>query len=141
MTNGDQERVVTYTNTRQCHPWRPASAKPNADQQRIARHSTTIQYHLLSVELYLYAFQTLLILSSVWSSKTTHALFLGSFQKNTTCLFLAKHPPTCLLQQKTSSHKTVPRNTSQDTTETPRKSQISTSWAFSIVWVLPWFYL
>ena len=56
--------------------------------------------HPLSIGLYLYPFQTSHVLSSIHSSKTSHALFPGSFQKNTTCSFSAKHPPMCLLQQK-----------------------------------------
>ena len=39
------------------------------------------------------------VLLSIHISKTSHALFPGSFQKNTTCLFSAKHPPMRLLQQ------------------------------------------
>jgi hypothetical protein len=54
---------------------------------------------LLPAGLYLHTFQTLRVLSSICSSKTPHALFPGSFQKNTTCVFSAKHPPMCLPQQ------------------------------------------
>ena len=48
------------------------------------------------------------VLSSFSSSKTSHALFPGSFQKNTMCLFSAKHLPMSA-SAKTSSHKTVSR--------------------------------
>jgi len=47
-------------------------------------------------------------------AKTSHVLFLGSFQKNTICLFSVK----------TSSCKTVSRKTSHDTTESPKKPEL-----------------
>ena len=50
-------------------------------------------------------------------SKISHALFLGSFQKTTMFLFSAK----------TSSRETISRKTSHDTTESPKKPEISTS--------------
>jgi hypothetical protein len=70
------------------------------------------------------------MLSSTGSSKTPCALFPGNFQKNTTYLFSTKPPPTHLLQQDillyTSSHKKVARKISHDTTESPKKPEIST---------------
>ena len=82
-----------------CHP-RPESAKPNEDQQKKKLQGEPMQEGcLLSVVLYLYSFQTSRVLSSVHTSKTSHVLSSGSFQKNTTCLFSAKHSPTCLLHQ------------------------------------------
>ena len=66
--------------------------------------------------LYLYPLQIPHVASSMHSSKTSHALFHGSFQKNTTHLFSAKTP----------SHKTVSRKISHDTTESPKKPEIST---------------
>ena len=50
------------------------------------------QHGPLSVGLYLSPFQTSHVLSSIHSSKTSHALSPGSFQRNITCLFSAKHP-------------------------------------------------
>ena len=68
----------------------------NNDQQRRVRRTDTTQ----SVELSSYPFQISRVLSSICSSTTPHAPFPGCFQKNTTCLFSAKHPPVCVLQQK-----------------------------------------
>ena len=59
--------------------------------------SSTVVHDLLG---FIYPFQTSRVLSSISSSKTSHALFPGCLKKTTTCLFLAKHPPTCLLQHK-----------------------------------------
>jgi hypothetical protein len=49
--------------------------------------------------------------------QTSHALSSGSFQKNTLCLFSAKHS---LIRQ-------FPEKTPQDITESPRKPEIPTS--------------
>jgi hypothetical protein len=57
------------------------------------------EYHPLSIELYLYTFQTSQVLSSVCFIKTSHTLSEVSFYRNTGCLFLVKYPLTCLLQQ------------------------------------------
>lgn len=66
----------------------------------MASHTNTIQPHPLSVRLYSYSFQISHILTNIHCSKTSYALFYGCLQKNSTCLFLAKHFTTCLLQQK-----------------------------------------
>ena len=75
-----------------------ASAKPSEDQQRVTRRT--------NVRVLLTVCWVILILFSniTWPLKcplqqTPHALSPGSFQKNTTHLFSAKHLPTCLLQQ------------------------------------------
>ena len=57
------------------------------------------QYCSLSIAFYLDSFQTLHVLSSIHFSKKSHVLSPESFAKNTMCLFSAKHPLTCLLQQ------------------------------------------
>lgn len=54
----------------------------------------------LSTGIYIYSFQTSHFLSSIHSSEPLHALSPESFKKNIMCLFLAKHPLLCLLQQK-----------------------------------------
>lgn len=68
-------------------------------QQRMARPFSTIQHRPLSFGLYLCPSQTS---SSVRSSKTSHALFPGCFQKKT--LNVCSHqniiPRACLNQQK-----------------------------------------
>ena len=48
---------------------------------------------------YIYPSQTCAF-SNMGSPKTPHALFPGCLQKNTTCLFLVKCSPMCLLQHK-----------------------------------------
>ena len=54
----------------------------------------------LSVGLYLNSFQISCDLSRICSSKTSHApSSQDSVQKDTICLFSAKRPLTCLLQQ------------------------------------------
>ena len=84
------------------------------------------QRHPLSLGLYLYPFQMSCGLSSIFSSKTPHALSLGSFQKNTICLLLANLlSHVCF--SKTSSHKTVSRKTSHDTIKSPKKPESCTS--------------
>ena len=85
------------------------------------------QYHPASVGLYLYPFQTSCTLSSILSSKTSHALFLGCLQKSTTCLFLAKHHPTCLFWQNNPLIRQVSRKPSHNTTESTKKPETSTS--------------
>lgn len=72
----------------------------NDDQKKVARRTNTTQHRPPYVGLYLCPFQTSCVLSSIRSSKTSHALFPGSFQKGTMCLFLTKHPPMYLLKQK-----------------------------------------
>jgi hypothetical protein len=57
------------------------------------------------------------IFPSTHSSRASHALLPGSFQKTTTCLFSAKHPPM----------RQFPENTLHDTTESPKKPEIFTS--------------
>lgn len=88
----------------------------NSGQQRVARQTNTTQCSPLSVGLYLCPFQTSHVFSSVRCSKTSHASFSGSFQKNTMFVFSAKHPPMCPLQQK---HKIAPP--SYDTADSPKK--------------------
>jgi hypothetical protein len=50
---------------------------------------------------------------------------MSLFQKNTTCLFSAKHTP-CVYLSKTFAHKTVSTKISYDKTEFPKKLEIST---------------
>ena len=76
------------------------SAKPNEDQQRVARRTNATQHRPLSVALYLYPFQTSHGLSTVHSSKTWHALFSSQFPE--------KHHMSVL---QISSHKAVYRKT------------------------------
>jgi len=99
------------------------------DHQRVTRCINTTQHCPLSVGLYLYLFQTSHVISSVCSRKTSHAPFPGCFQKNTMCLFSAKHLQ-CVCFSKIPSHKIISRKTSHDTTESPKKPEISTSSLF-----------
>ena len=60
------------------------------------------QWHPRSIGLHLNPFQPSRVLSGLPSTKTSHAILPGRFhkkKKKNTCLFSAKHPPTCLLQQ------------------------------------------
>jgi hypothetical protein len=80
----------------QHHQKRLASAKPmNTSKEWQGEPIPHSTIHCLLG--YIYPFQTSQVLSSVHSSETSHSSFLGSFQKNTTCPFSAKHPPMCLL--------------------------------------------
>jgi hypothetical protein len=46
-------------------------------------------------------------------------------RKNNTCLFSAKHPPTCLLHQKHPLIRQFPEKTSYGTTDSPKKPEVS----------------
>lgn len=82
ISNDHQRRQEPMS---QHHQWSPVSAKSNKDQQRVARQTKArVSFTLCWVIL----FQT----SHFLSSQTLHALLPGSFQKNTMCLFSAKHP-------------------------------------------------
>ena len=82
MTKDDQERMARCTNTTQHHHRRrPESPKPKDDQQRMARYTSTTQRHPLSTGLCLYPFQTSHVLSSICSSKASHALFQAASRK------------------------------------------------------------
>ena len=93
--------------------------------QPIPSASSTVHW-----AIYLYSLQTSPVLSSIHSSKTSHALFPGCLQKNTTCLFLANYHPTCLLQQKHTLLRQFPEKISHDTTESQINGEISTSTYF-----------
>lgn len=90
-TNDDQQQKGKAN---QCH----SIIIKDQHQQRPTRTSKECQgepmphCHPLSVGLYDYLDQTSRALSSVCSSKISHSLFPGSFQKNTTCLLQQKHP-------------------------------------------------
>jgi hypothetical protein len=85
--------------------WRPASVKPNEDQQRVVRETIITQCHSLFTGLYFYLFQTSHVLSSIQSSKTSHALLLDSFQKNHMSV-LSQTSYHMSAWAKPSSHKT-----------------------------------
>lgn len=106
-----------------CRQRRPASMRPNEDQQRVAEH------HPLSGRLYLYPCQTSHVLSSVHSGKTSHVLSPDNFQKTTICL-LRQNILLSVRFRKISSYRTVSRKTSHNTTESPKKPEIfiSISW-------------
>lgn len=72
----------------------------NSDQQTVTRQTNTTYVIHCQLGLNLYPFRTLHVSSSVCCSKTLHASFSGSFQKNTMFVFSAKRPPMYLLQQK-----------------------------------------
>jgi hypothetical protein len=79
----------------------------NNGQQRVARRTNTTQHRtVLSTVLSMFGkavfipFPNINVLSRAGSSKISHTHFPGCFQKNTTYLFLTKHHPTCLHQQK-----------------------------------------
>lgn len=88
----------------------------NDDQQRTVRCTSTTQHHPLSVGLYLYPFQNHMFSQASTLAKASHALYPGCFLS----LFLAKHPSTCLLQQKHPLIRQFPEKKSRDTTESPR---------------------
>lgn len=102
-----------------CRQRRPASMRPNEDQQRVAEH------HPLSGRLYLYPCQTSHVLSSVHSGKTSHVLSPDNFQKTTICL-LRQNILLSVRFRKISSYRTVSRKTSHNTTESPMKPKIPT---------------
>jgi hypothetical protein len=74
--------------------------KSHNDQQIVVRRTNATSILHVSDGSYLYLFQTSQVLSGISSSKSSHALFPGSFQKYTMCLFSTKHSSTCLFQQK-----------------------------------------
>lgn len=100
--------MVRWTNAIQYCQQRSASAKTNNDQQRIIRWRNFIESCPLSVGLYLYSFQASHILSNVYSSKISHAPFPDCFPLPKKKLFLVKHLPICLLQQKHSLIRQFP---------------------------------
>jgi hypothetical protein len=69
--------------------------------------------------------------ASIRSSKTSHILFLGSFQKDTMCLFSAKYLPTSLLQQKNFQKNIIWHN--QVSKETINPHFTSTCWVLQPV--------
>ena len=105
MTNDDLQRRQGEPMPQHCQ-WRPTSAKPNKGQKRVARWTSATAWS--TVFWVVHSFQMLHVLSSVHSSKTSYALFPG--------VFVSKHP-----------HIGVSRKKSYDTTESPKKWEISTS--------------
>lgn len=110
-------------------------SKAQQSQQRVARRTNATRCGSLFVGLYLYPLQISHVLSNAHSSKTPHASFPGSLQKSTRCLSSTKHAGGFLhvSLSKTSSHKTVfkkknrqTNKTLYDTTESPKKPEIST---------------
>ena len=95
--------------------WRPAkSGKANQCQTALS-----------TVGFYLYPFQTSRVPSSLRSNKTSHAP--GSFQKSSRCPFLAKHSLCVCFNKKHSLMRQFKKKKSCDTTESPKKPEISTS--------------
>jgi hypothetical protein len=117
----------------QCHQRKPASAKPNEDQQR-GKANQCLGY--------IYTLSKYHMFSQVSELTQLHILFFpGSFPE--------KHHVSVL--SKTSSHKIVSRKTSHDTTESPKEPEGTSSlsrsrsadiptlcnpWVISNIWIL-----
>ena len=89
----------------------------------------------LSVGLYLNSFQISCDLSRICSSKTSHApSSQDSVQKDTICLFSAKRPLTCLLQQNILSQDSFQKNITWHNWVIKKNPEISTS-RQQITWI------
>ena len=117
--------MARRTNTTQHHQQRPASARPNNDQQRMGRYTPHSIVH------YILSFINTLSKHHAFSQASTlakhHMPLFQALPEKHHMFVLNKTFSHVSASAKTSSHKTVSRKISQDTTETPKKPKIFTS--------------
>ena len=117
--------MARRTNTTQHHQQRPASARPNNDQQRMGRYTPHSIVH------YILSFINTLSKHHAFSQASTlakhHMPLFQALPEKHHMFVLNKTFSHVSASAKTSSHKTVSRKISHGPTESPKKAEISTS--------------
>jgi hypothetical protein len=94
----------------------------------VARQTNTTHHHPLAVRLYLYPFQISHVLSSISSTRASHAaLFPRPLPENHHVSVLHETSSHVSAYTKTCSHNIASRETAHDTTESPRRPKTSIS--------------